>query len=103
MPPGRFLSDAEIERLEEGWPEAIDREDLARYFDLHGDDLEFVRQQHSSAGQLGVALQLCGLRWLGFVPDDLTVAPPDALSVLAGVLDVSPRAIFDYAVRPQTA
>ncbi len=101
MPPGRFLSDAEIERLE-GWPEAIDREDLARYFDLHGDDLEFVRQQHSSAGQLGVALQLCGLRWLGFVPDDLTVAPPDALSVLAGVLDVSPRAIFDYAVRPQT-
>jgi TnpA family transposase/methylmalonyl-CoA mutase cobalamin-binding subunit len=101
MPPGRFLSDAEIERLE-GWPEAIDPEDLARYFRLDGDDLVCVRQQHSPAGQLGVALQLCALRWLGFVPSDLTAAPPDVLAALSAVLDVSPRAIFDYAVRPQT-
>lgn len=101
MPPGRFLSDAEIERLE-GWPEAIDPEDLARYFLVDGDDLGFVRQQHSPAGQLGVGLQLCALRWLGFVPSDLTAAPPEAISALAGVLDVPPRAIFDYAVRPQT-
>ena len=99
--PTRFLSDAEIERLE-GWPDAIDQPDLARYFDLDGDDLGFVRRQHSPAAQLGVALQLCALRWLGFVPDDLTGAPPDAVAALAGVLDVPPRVIFEYAVRPQT-
>jgi hypothetical protein len=85
--PTRFLSDAEIERLG-GWPEAIDPPDLARYFDLDAVDLEFVRRQHSSAAQLGVGLQLCALRWLGFVPEDLTTAPPDAITVLAGALDV---------------
>jgi len=99
--PTRFLSDAEIKRLE-GWPEAIDPPGLARYFDLDADDLEFVRRQHGPAAQLGVALQLCSLRWLGFVPDDLTTAPPDAITVPAAALDVSPRVIFEYSVRPQT-
>ena len=99
--PTRFLSDAEVERLE-GFPEAIDERDLARYFHLDGADLAFVRRQHSAAGQLGVALQLCALRWLGFIPEDLTAAPPQAITALAAVLDVPPRAIFDYSVRPQT-
>ena len=31
-----------------------------------------MRRQHSPAAQLGIALQLCALRWLGFVPEDLT-------------------------------
>jgi Domain of unknown function (DUF4158) len=99
--PTRFLSDAEIERLE-SFPEAIDERDLARFFALDEEDLRFVRRQHSPAGQLGVALQLCALRWLGFVPDDLTAAPPEVIAALSGVLDVPPRAIFDYSVRPQT-
>ena len=73
----RFLSEAEIARLE-SFPETIDERDLARHFALDGDDLRFVRRQHSAAGQLGVALQLCSLRWLGFIPEDLTTAPPDA-------------------------
>ena len=99
--PTRFLSDAEIERLE-GFPEAIDERDLARYFRLDAEDLAFVRRQHGPAGQLGIALQLCALRWLGFIPEDLAAAPPEAIAALADVLDVPPRAIFDYSVRPQT-
>jgi Domain of unknown function (DUF4158) len=99
--PTRFLSDAEIERLE-SWPEAIDHPDFARAFDLDADDLDFVRRQHSPPGQLGVALQLCALRWLGFVPDDLTAAPAETIAALAGMLDLPPRAIFEYAVRSQT-
>jgi Domain of unknown function (DUF4158) len=61
-----------------------------------------VRRQHSAAGQLGVALQLCGLRWLGFIPEDLTAAAPEAITTLASLLDVPARSIFDYSVRPQT-
>ena len=99
--PTRFLSDAEIQRLE-SFPEAIDERDLVRHFALDEEDLRFVRRQHSQAGQLGVALQLCSLRWLGFVPDDLAAAPPEAIAALAGSLDVPPRAIFEYSVRPQT-
>ena len=65
-------------------------------------DLFFVRRRHSAAGQLEIALQLCSLRWLGFIPDDLPSAPPEAIAAFASVLDSSPRAIFDYSVPPQT-
>lgn len=101
MPPGRFLSDAEIKRLE-GWPDGIERRDLLRYFDLDGEDLGFVRTQRGAPNQLGIALQLGALRWLGFIPEDLQEAPADALDALAGALDVQPRVIFEYAVRAPT-
>jgi hypothetical protein len=101
MPPGRFLSDAEVERLE-GWPEAIDRRDLVRCFALGGEDLAFVRGQRGAANQLGIALQLCSLRWLGFIPEDLAGAPPEALARLGEALDVATLVIFEYAVRAPT-
>ena len=66
MPPGRFLSDAEIERLG-AFPETIDRRDVVRFFSLAGEDLGFVRGQRGAGNQLGIALQLGALRWLGFV------------------------------------
>jgi hypothetical protein len=99
--PTRFLSDAEVERLE-GWPEAIDRRDVVRYFVLADDDLVFVRDQRGAANQLGTALQLGALRWLGFISEDLTGAPAEAIAALAEVLDVPERTIFEYAVRAQT-
>jgi TnpA family transposase len=99
--PTRFLSDAEIERLER-FPDTIDRRDLARYFRLDSDDLRFVRQQNGAPGRLGIALQLCSLRWLGFVPDELSAAPSDAIATVAESLDVPARAVFDYSVRAPT-
>ncbi len=101
MPPGRFLSDAETERLE-GWPETIERGDVVRFFSPAGEDLRFVRTQRGAANQLGIALQLGALRWLGFIPDDLPSAHSEALAALAAALDVSTRTIFDYAVRAPT-
>src|SRR3954452_16125053 len=56
MPPGRFLSDAEIERLE-AWPEAIERRDVVRFFSPAGEDLAFVREQRGAPNQLGIALR----------------------------------------------
>ena len=99
--PTRFLSRAEIERLG-SWPEAIERDELAECFRLDVGDVEFVRGQYGAAGQLGVALQLCALRWLGFIPEDLQAAPRSAVEAIAGALDLSPRAVFDYAVRAPT-
>jgi Domain of unknown function (DUF4158) len=97
----RFLSDAELERLE-CFPAETEAPDLARYFRLDGDDLDFVCRQHSPAGQLGIALQLCALRWLGFIPDDLPSAAEDAIAALAEILDAEPRVNFDYSACPQT-
>jgi Domain of unknown function (DUF4158) len=71
MPPGRFLSDAEIERLE-SFPDSIERRDVVRFFTPAGEDLEFGREQRGAPNQLAVALQLGALRWLGFVPEDLS-------------------------------
>ncbi|MDQ6803649.1 MAG: DUF4158 domain-containing protein [Actinomycetota bacterium] len=101
MPPGRFLSDAEIERLG-AFPQQIERGDIVRFFSPVGDDLTFVRTQRGAPNQLGIALQLGALQWLGFIPDDLTAAPAEALAALGSVLDVPPRTIFDYAVRAPT-
>lgn len=47
-------------------------------------------------------MQLCALRWLGFVPAGLVDAPVDAINCVASQLDVSAPAIFDYAVRERT-
>ncbi len=101
MPPGRFLSDAEIERLG-AFPEQIERGDVVRFFSPAGEDLTFVRMQRGAPNQLGIALQLGALRWLGFVPEDLTAAPAEVLAALGSALDIPPRTIFDYAVRAPT-
>ena len=77
--PTQFLSRSEIERLE-SFPEEIDRDELAEHFRLAGEDLEFVRSQYGPEGQLGIAVQLCTLRWLGFIPEDLTAAPAAAVT-----------------------
>lgn len=61
-----------------------------------------MREQRGAPNQLGIALQLGALRWLGFIPEDLTAAPPDAAAALSLALDVAARVIFDYAVRAPT-
>lgn len=86
----------------EGWPETIERRDVVRFFAPAGEDLAFVREQRG--GRIS-SLWRCSsgaLRWLGFVPEDLAAAPPDAVTALTVTLDVPARAIFDYAVRAQT-
>ncbi|MGC4857132.1 DUF4158 domain-containing protein [Micromonospora sp. DT4] len=57
-----------------GFPE-INRAELIRYFTLTGADEAFVRQFRTGRNVLGVAVQLCTLPWLGFVPDDVSAAP----------------------------
>ena len=82
------------ERLQR-FPESIAPDDLAAHFTVTADDLAFVRQRRGAPSRLGVALQLCALRLLGFVPADLMDAPAEALDYLAGQLAVPARAVFD--------
>jgi hypothetical protein len=53
-----------------GYPE-ISREELIRFFTLSAADEAFVRSMRRPATVLGVAVQLCALPWLGFVPDEV--------------------------------
>ncbi|MGY1948022.1 DUF4158 domain-containing protein, partial [Nocardia asiatica] len=62
-------------RLRE-FPE-IGREELFRFFTLSPADLAFVDpgRGRGPADRLGIAIALCTLPWLGFVPDRVVTAP----------------------------
>ncbi|HVF14605.1 MAG TPA: DUF4158 domain-containing protein, partial [Acidimicrobiales bacterium] len=65
-----------------GFPE-LDQDELIRFFTLTASDEAFVRSHRGSSNHLGVAVQLCTLPWLGFVPDDVASAPAHAVQRLA--------------------
>ena len=87
--PGSFLNDTERERLR-GFPAEIPSEDLIGYFTLSERDRLLVRGQRRAHNRLGFALQVCALRYLGFVPAKLHSAPPAAVGHLAEQLGVAP-------------
>jgi hypothetical protein len=73
------------------FPEAITSEDLVIFFTLSARDHESIPRSSAPHNRLGYALQLCALRFMGFVPDDLRSAPPDAVAFVAHQLRVKPE------------
>jgi Domain of unknown function (DUF4158) len=98
----RVFSKEELAQLR-GFPE-ITRDELIRFFTLTAADWAFVDpgRGRSPRDRLGLAIQLCTLPWLGFVPDDVTMAPPAAVARLARQLQVAPEDLDGYGVRGQT-
>src|SRR6266446_8042294 len=99
--PIEFLTAAECERLNR-FPDPIPDEDLRVFFTLSDRDTQEVRKQRGAPNQLGFALQLCALRYLGFAPDDLGTTPDVAVTFVAQQLGVSPAAIAAYGGRIHT-
>jgi hypothetical protein len=54
------------------------------------------------ADRLGLAVALCTLPWLGFVPDKVSSAPPVAVARLAEQLGVAPNELRSYGRRTKT-
>jgi hypothetical protein len=54
-------------------------------------DLDRLPRYSAAHHRLGDARQLCPLRFMGFVPDNLTSAPPAAVAFLAQPLAVTPE------------
>jgi TnpA family transposase len=90
------LSDAEHEALT-SWPVEVAHSDLVEYFTLDVDDLRWVRSHRGSATRLGLAVQLCGLRFLGFVPSDLATTPAEVTERLAERVGVAPIGLARYS------
>ncbi|GAA3218645.1 hypothetical protein GCM10010468_42200 [Actinocorallia longicatena] len=83
----------------------VGREELIRFFTLRRADLEFVDNRGRGRGpeaRMGLALQLCTLPWLGFIPDDLRGAPRAVVIRLANQLALHPGVLDFYGRRPQT-
>lgn len=96
----QVFSDAELETLR-CFPE-IDGDELVRFFTLTPTDETLVRSHRGASNRLGVAVQLCTLPWLGFVPDDVVSAPPAAVARLANQLRIPAEALSSYGARDQT-
>ena len=99
--PGSFLTDTERDRLRR-YPSDVPPEDLAAYFTLSDRDLIQVRRQRGGPNRLGFALQLCTLRYLGFVPEPLRPVPPAVIDYLAQQLGTTPEIFAAYGDRPHT-
>ena len=98
----RFFSTDEIRRLR-SWPEEIGRNELIRYFTLGSDDRAWLQRSARGAGnRLGLAVQLCALPWLGFVPDDVPAVPRSASNRLAVQLGLPVAELDSYGEREQT-
>jgi hypothetical protein len=98
----QVFADEELERLR-GFPE-IGRDELFRFFTLTPADVAFVDpgRGRGPADRLGLSVALCTLRWLGFVPDKVSAAPPVAVARLADQLGVDPDALRSYGRRAKT-
>jgi hypothetical protein len=96
-----YPNDAERKRLER-FPDRIAVEDLRACFALSDRDRVLVFDQRGAENRLGLAVALCALRFLGFVPDDIASIPDEALVFVAGQVDAAPHELLAYGARAQT-
>lgn len=96
-----YPSEMERRRLER-FPDRIAVEDLRACFALSDADRELVFAQRGASSRLGLAVQLCALRFLGFVPEDLASLPGPALEFLAGQVDAAAHELLEYGARTRT-
>lgn len=99
--PVQLFTEAERSRRDR-FPEVIPYEDLVIFFTLSDPDLQSLPRYSAPHNRLGYALQLCALRFMGFVPDDLSSAPPEAVAFVAQQLGVKPDGLATYGARAQT-
>ncbi len=99
--PVRFLSVAERTHRSQ-FPEDISESDLIQYFTLTLEDLKQVNRKRQPDNQLGFALQLCGLRYMGFCPDDLQQTPTEIVVFVSHQLEIEEEVLSTYGQRSQT-
>jgi hypothetical protein len=93
--PVQLLSAAERDRANR-FPSAITDEDLITFFTLSEEDRKQIPVHAGPHARLGFGLELCALRFMGFVPDDLTSAPPEAVTFVARQLAVELGVLAHY-------
>jgi TnpA family transposase len=99
--PVDFLTEAERERWQR-FPDPLPQDDLFVFFQLSDDDQREARGQRNAQNRLGYALQLCILRYLGFVPDNLQAIPHEVVTFVAEQLEIDPSVFTLYARRRRT-
>ena len=57
---------------------------------------------NAAENRLGLAVSLCALRFLGFVPDDIASIPDEALVFVSRQVDAEAHELLAYGARAQT-
>jgi hypothetical protein len=83
-----YPSEAERRQLER-FPNRVAIEDLRACFALSDADRDMAFAQRGAANRLGLAVALCAVRFLGFVPADLASVPEEALAFVASQVDAA--------------
>src|SRR5713101_3427513 len=96
--PVDFLTEAERGRWQR-LPDTMPQDDLFVFFLLSDEDRQETQRQRDPQNRMGYALQLCILRYLGFVPDDLQATPHDVVAFVAEQLEIDPSVLTLYASR----
>src|SRR4051794_13000359 len=79
-----------------------ERPELARFWTLSEPELAFLGRRRRDRNRLGVALQLCALRYPGRLLRPAEIVPAVATAFVAEQLGVAPGALAGYAVREPT-
>ena len=89
--PVSFLTLAQRERYGR-YPNALSTIELARYFYLNDDDLEWINLKRRDFTRLGYALQLTTVRFLGTFLEDPAAVPQAVVQALASQVKVTDSA-----------
>jgi hypothetical protein len=93
--PVQLLSAAERDRANH-FPSTITEADLIMFLTLSEEDHKQIPVHAGPHACLGFGLELCALRFMGVVPDDLMSAPPEAVTFVARQLAVEPGVLARY-------
>ncbi len=99
--PVQFFTTSQRENLNR-FPQNIEHNDVITYFTLSERDLAEIPIYSHAANRLGFALQLCGLRFMGFFPTPLTSVPSGVVSYVANQIGVEPTVLLEYGKRVHT-
>ena len=83
-------------------PDDLPDRDIARFYTLTPADRAFIAQHRRSVNRLGVAVQLCMLRYPGRTLMSLPDVPLRVVRVIAQQLDIEPTAFVSYGERRTT-
>lgn len=102
--PVEFLTDEQAEAYGK-FAEEPTRPELERFFFLNDVDRDLVALRRSTHHQLGFALQMCAVRYIGrFLPDDPLDAAWPVIEHLAGQLGIENASVVKrYTERLKTA
>lgn len=92
----------EEQRLFTAVPDDLSMEDLARYYVLNPEDKAFIFRHRGDANRLGIAIQLCTLRFPGRYLMQMTAISAQLVDYIAGQLQLPAQAFSQYGHREKT-